>query len=128
MSTRKSIFCFFLLTTPSFAQIVSNPNTSQSVVQPRGTTFNPNSVLNIRLATTDMYWQQDNIQTPLTANKVSIITLTPCPKGIAGTDNQGEIRIFGDTNPEAIQMNGAGNCISGAATGTISFIPHFDHA
>jgi hypothetical protein len=84
------------------------------------------------------YWTMSNIPTTLTAGVQAAITLTPCPLGvdtsgnpILGGPNGGYPVYLADTvqpnNSEEAYVTG-GDCTSGAASGTIIFIPYFSHA
>jgi hypothetical protein len=83
----------------------------------------------ITYATTALNWAR-TISNPLTGGIQTSITLTPCPLGIDTTSGAGyQALISGGGNHEAVKViSAAGGCTSGAASGTITFIPFHSYA
>jgi hypothetical protein len=69
-------------------------------------------------------------QTPRSAPSISLganeITMTPCPRGVNGTDLWHFVYISGTGTPEVVLITG-GSCISGATRGTIQFSASYAH-
>jgi hypothetical protein len=64
----------------------------------------------------------------LSASGANTVTLTPCPKGINGTDANHYVYISGGTGTaEAVLVTG-GSCTSGASTGTLTFTTSNTHS
>jgi len=83
-------------------------------------TDTPNSILNFQFTPICS-------SVPLFAGIMQSINLTPVPFGINGTDVDHWLYLSGGTGTaEAVKIVG-GTAISGAASGTISFIPAFNH-
>jgi hypothetical protein len=85
------------------------------------------SVSNTPIVNTALYsW----IQTPPQANAIQVgannVTLTPCPRGVNGTDLWHYLYISGKGTPEVVLVTG-GSCTSHAATGTIEFTANYAH-
>jgi hypothetical protein len=82
----------------------------------------------ITYATTALNWTQ-TISTPLTGGSQSTVTLTPCPVGIDTTSAAGyQVLLAGGGNSEAVPVfTAAGGCLSGAASGTITFTPFYSY-
>jgi hypothetical protein len=55
------------------------------------------------------------------------VTLSPCPKGVNGTDLWHYLYISKTGTPEAVLITG-GSCVSRATSGTIQFIAKYNHA
>jgi hypothetical protein len=55
------------------------------------------------------------------------ITLTPCPRGVNGTDRWHYLYVSGTGTPEVVLITG-GSCVSRAASGTIQFTANYEHA
>jgi len=83
----------------------------------------------ITYATTALNWTQ-TISGSLTGGAQAVVTLTPCPVGIDTTSGAGyQVFVSGGGNSEAVSVvNGAGGCVSGAASGTIKFTPFHSYA
>jgi hypothetical protein len=80
----------------------------------------------ITYATTALNWTQ-TISNSLTSETPAKVTLTPCPAGIDTTSGAGyQVFISGGGNNEAVNVI-SGSCVSGASSGTITFIPHFSY-
>jgi hypothetical protein len=63
----------------------------------------------------------------LTGGIQNVVTLTPCPQGVAGTNTRHYLYVYGGTGTaEAVLITG-GTCTSGAATGTLIFTPANSH-
>lgn len=77
-------------------------------------------------ATPDFIWSQNPSGT-LTANTPATVTLTPCPKGVNGTETLLEMYISGVGTPEPVEATGSGTCTSGASSGTVTFTPLHSH-
>jgi hypothetical protein len=76
-------------------------------------------------------WQQNPQGNSSKANKgiqvgTNTVTLTPCPKGVNGTDVQHYLYLSGSGTPEAVLITG-GSCTSGANTGSIEFSATYPH-
>lgn len=64
----------------------------------------------------------------LTAGITNTITLTPVPQGVNGTDTKHPLYISGGTGAaECVTITG-GTAVSGAASGTITFVPANNHS
>lgn len=64
----------------------------------------------------------------LEAGIIAEVTLTPCPRGVNGSDAFHPLYVTGGTgSAEAVTITG-GTCLSGAASGTVEFIPANDHS
>jgi hypothetical protein len=83
----------------------------------------------ITYATTALNWTQ-TISTPLTGGSQATVTLTPCPVGIDTTSGAGyQVFLSGGGNSEAVSVvTVAGGCVSGGASGTITFTPFYSYA
>jgi hypothetical protein len=80
----------------------------------------------IRYATASMNWSQ-TISEPLRAGVHATVTLTPCPVGVDTTSGVGyQVLVSGGGKSEAVNVV-SGSCISGAASGTITFTPYFSY-
>lgn len=73
----------------------------------------------VDLVTTDYDWSQ----TPGGSLSVgaNTVTLTPCPRGVAGTNTHHSVRISGGTGTAETVLITGGTCTSGASSGTITF-------
>jgi hypothetical protein len=69
-------------------------------------------------------WQQSPAN-PLKAGP-NTVTMSPCPRGVNGTDAWHYLYISGTGTPEAVLITG-GTCTSGAASGTVQFTATFAH-
>jgi hypothetical protein len=69
-------------------------------------------------------WQQSPANT-LRAGP-NTVNMTPCPRGVNGTDAWHYLYISGTGIPEAVLITG-GTCTSGAASGTVQFVAAFAH-
>jgi hypothetical protein len=58
---------------------------------------------------------------------MNVVTLTPCPRGVNGSDLWHYLYISGTGTPEIVLISG-GNCLSGAKQGTIQFSAAYPHA
>ncbi len=69
-------------------------------------------------------WQQS----PANPLKVGLntVNMSPCPRGVNGTDAWHYLYISGAGTPEAVLITG-GTCTSGAASGTVQFTAAFAH-
>jgi hypothetical protein len=71
-------------------------------------------------------WQQ----TPGGKNAIQVgantVTLTPCPKGVNGTDLWHYLYISGAGTPEAVLITG-GDCVGGMSKGTVTFSAAYPH-
>jgi hypothetical protein len=69
-------------------------------------------------------------QTPPPSTAIQVgpntVTLTPCPKGVNGTDLWHYLYISGTGTPEAVLITG-GSCTSRATSGTIEFTAAYAH-
>ena len=83
----------------------------------------------ITYATTALSRTQ-TISSTLTGGSQATVTLTPCPVGIDTTSGAGyQVLVSGGGNSEAVSVIAAsGGCLSGATSGTITFIPFFSYA
>jgi hypothetical protein len=83
----------------------------------------------ITYATTALGWTR-TISSALTGGSQATVTLTPCPVGIDTTSGVGyQVLISGGGNSEAVPvLTMAGGCLSGAASGTITFTPFYSYA
>ena len=83
----------------------------------------------ITYATTALNWSQ-TMSSPLTGGTQATVTLTPCPTGIDTTSGAGyQVLVSGGGNSEAASViSGAGGCMSGAGSGTITFTPFYSYA
>jgi hypothetical protein len=70
-------------------------------------------------------WQQ----TPGNPLKVgsNTVTMSPCPRGVNGTDTWHYLYVSGAGTPEAVLITG-GTCTSAATSGTIQFTAAYAHA
>ncbi len=72
-----------------------------------------------------------NFPAQLTGNitiGANVITMTPCPLGLAGADANHYLRLAGGTGTaETVLING-GSCTSGAASGTVGFTAGNTHS
>ena len=59
---------------------------------------------------------------------VNIITLTPCPLGVNGTDTNHFVYISGGTGTADAAAISGGTCTSGASTGTVAFSVAHTHS
>ena len=106
------VFCFSLSV---FAQLQTGRPATPSEV-PAG----------IRYASTALNWSQ-TLSEPLRAGARATVTLTPCPTGVDTTSGAGyQVLVSGSGNSEAINVV-SGSCLSGAASGTITFTPYFPY-
>ena len=82
----------------------------------------------ITYATTALNWSQ-TITSALTGGSQATVTLTPCPVGVDTTSGAGyQVLISGGGNSEAVNvLTAAGECTSGAASGTITFTPFYSY-
>ena len=82
----------------------------------------------ITYATTALYWVQ-TITTSLSGGSQATVTLSPCPVGIDTTSGGGyQVLLSGGGNSEAVDVvAAAGGCVSGAASGTITFTPYYSY-
>jgi hypothetical protein len=71
-------------------------------------------------------WAQPQKTVTAIAVGANEITLTPCPRGVNGTDVWHYLYISGTGTPEVVLISG-GSCTSGAASGTIQFAANFPH-
>ncbi len=71
-------------------------------------------------------WQQTPGGTTALQVGANTVTLTPCPKGVNGTDQWHFLYISDAGTPEAILITG-GSCVSGAPTGTVEFTAAYSH-
>jgi hypothetical protein len=99
--------------------VSTSPSANQSIIQPAGTQFGADNLDGIRyvsLAGSAFNWSAivtgTNLTGAVTAN------LSPCPKGIFGSDNTTTISI--NNGAEYVLLQGGGTCIPGSA-GTITF-------
>lgn len=73
----------------------------------------------------DFFWLRTNgsginvATNVLTAGIGKSVTLSPCPKGVSGTNLNHPIRIFDGSGTEEVTYIAGGSCISGATSGTI---------
>ena len=83
----------------------------------------------ITYATTALNWTQ-TISSSLTGGTPATVTLTPCPVGIDTISGDGyQVLLSGGGNSEAASVaTVAGGCISGAASGTVTFTPFYSYA
>src|SRR6202166_2816760 len=82
----------------------------------------------ITYATTALTWTQ-TISSLLTGGVPATVTLTPCPTGIDTTSGAGyQVFVSGGGNSEAVNVvTASGGCLSGAASGTITFTPFYSY-
>src|SRR5208283_2328305 len=121
----------------SMASEVVPPSQFASGVKAASTCLNaalPQSSCNgipagITYATTALNWTQ-TISSALTGGTQATVTLTPCPVGIDTTSGAGyQVLVSGGGNSEAASViSAAGGCLSGAASGTITFTPFYSYA
>lgn len=108
--------------------VITNPATSQTVVQPADGSGNPTSlndnVFNSLTYAADSFnWSQ--LPTgALTAGVPAVITLAPCPLGLSILNHSVYLDTVG--TPEWVFLTG-NTCTSGAASGTVTLTPANDH-
>ena len=76
--------------------------------------------------TSNYGWVQDPPQATGIRVGPNIVTLTPCPRGVNGTDAWHYLYIAGTGTPEVVLLTG-GSCTSRAAKGTIEFTANYVH-
>lgn len=103
----------------------SAPSATQTVVQPQATTLNVNSFNKIIYNTVDYNWLQTGADDLAVAGSKTI-TLTPCPKGVSGTNPDQYVLISGTGTAEFVKITG-GTCSSGSSTGTITAVTGNNH-
>jgi hypothetical protein len=83
----------------------------------------------VTYATTQFNWTQ-TISKPITGGSQAVVTLTPCPIGIDTTSGAGyQVLLSGGGKSEAVNVISIpGGCISGEASGTITFTPFYSYA
>jgi len=70
-------------------------------------------------------------QTPggvLTATITNVVTLSPVPQGVSGTDTNHYLYISGGVGTAEPVLITGGSAVSGAASGTITFVPAYGHS
>jgi hypothetical protein len=104
----------FQLQTASASPCLGGDSMQNQCSSPTGITY----------VTTRLDWKQA-ISSPLTGGSQATVTLTPCPVGIDTTSGAGyEVRLSGGGNSEVVRvLSSPGGCLSGAASGTITFTP-----
>ncbi len=99
--------------------VSTTPAANQNIIQPVGTQFGADNVAGIRYITTSgsaFNWTASVTGTNLTG--LITANLSPCPKGIFGTDNSTYISI--NSGAEYALLQGGGTCVPGSA-GSITF-------
>lgn len=92
--------------------------------------WNANHVV---IDTTNQAYNNDYIFTPQTPNMpltggiTNTITLTPVPKGVNGTNTKHCLLISGGSGTTEVVTITGGTAVSGAASGTITFVPANNH-
>lgn len=76
--------------------------------------------------TSNYGWVQDPPNAAVIQVGQNIVTLTPCPRGVNGTDAWHYLYIAGAGTPEVVLLTG-GSCTSRAASGTIEFTASYVH-
>lgn len=85
------------------------------------------AVQNVPIVETRLYaWQQTPLHAPALKVGSNTVTLTPCPRGVNGTDAWHYFYISGTGTPEVVLITG-GSCKSGAPTGTLQFVANYAH-
>lgn len=75
-----------------------------------------------------MNWSQ-TVASNITAGAPNTLTLTPCPVGVDATSGRGyEVLLSGGGHSESALTTNGGTCLSGASSGTITFIPVFSYS
>jgi hypothetical protein len=114
----------FCLSLTAFAQL----DTGRSAVpESRAVSMAQSEVpAGITYARTSMNWSQ-TVSQSLRGGEHASVTLSPCPVGVDTTSGVGyQVLVSGGGNSEAVNVV-SGTCTSGAASGTISFIPYFSY-
>lgn len=75
----------------------------------------------------DFQWSAQPLGQALTANSAATVTLTPCPRGLAGSEPYFPLRITDGAKSETVTLTG-GTCTSQKTSGTIVFTPAQSHA
>ncbi len=103
--------------------------TNTSACAPAAGSCGDSAPAGITYATTQFNWTQ-TILKPLTGGSQAVVTLTPCPVGIDTTSGAGyQVLLSEGGKSEAVNVVSApGGCISGAASGTITFAPFYSYA
>ncbi len=128
MPMKKCLLISLLVSFPAFAQnVVTNPAGSQNIVQPVNTSFSANNVAGIRYVVTDYNWSQAPSSPSTIVVGSNTVTLSPCPKGLNGSDTDHYVYIATTGMAEAAKITG-GTCTSGAAIGTIIFTATQTHS
>lgn len=91
-----------------------------------GSTTNSGSSTAPIVNTVNYPWTQAPPQSTAIQVGPNTVTLTPCPKGVNGTDLWHYLYISGTGTPEAVLITG-GSCTSRAASGTIEFTAAYAH-
>lgn len=76
--------------------------------------------------TSNYVWVQEPIPAAGIQVGQNIVTLTPCPRGVNGTDAWHYLYVSGTGTPEVVLITG-GTCTSGAKSGTIEFTATYVH-
>ena len=85
------------------------------------------SVSNTPIVNTSRYsWIQSPPHSVAIQVGANNVTLTPCPRGVNGTDVWHYLYISGTGTPEVVLVTG-GSCTSRATTGTIEFTANYAH-
>jgi hypothetical protein len=125
----KHCISFFVFSLFALAQnVVTNPST-RATVQPVGIGSN-HDVASWASEVDQFAWSQVFATGEITPGS-NIITLTPCPLGVAGTDTYANdaphwLYISTPGTPEPVAIT-AGTCVDGAASGTVAISAVFRH-
>jgi hypothetical protein len=65
---------------------------------------------------------------PLTGGESAAITMSPCPPGVAGIDQNHYLYIAGGIGAAEPVLIAGGTCADGESSGTLTFTPAHDHA
>jgi hypothetical protein len=110
--------------------VVTNPTSSQNIVQPSNTNFSANNYAGIRYVTSSYNWSQSPTSpATLTGGTSATVTLTPCPLGIDTVSPSSapySVYVSGTGTAEAVTVTGGSVCTGGSAT--LTFTPAGSHA
>jgi len=113
-----------------FAQnVVTNPTSSQNIVQPVGAQTSTNNLANIRYVTPGWNWSQQPTNNLGTAGN-NTVNLSPCPLGIDTSNDQYHpyyIYISGGTGTAEAALVTGGTCTPGAGSGTLTITTQNSH-
>jgi len=121
------LFITSLVAAVSAQTVVTNPTSSQNIVQPVGTQLSSNNVANIRYVTAAFNWSISPGGT-MTGGVPYTLTFVTCPLGVSGSDGNLFVYVSGGTGASEVIPVSGGTCTPGLSGGTLQFTPANTHS